>query len=72
MNELYYCEKHLRAYEVQHIPGAWWYGCPDCLKEGAYKTYATTKTTMKPADEWTTSTNSKQPVTKGDSENEVF
>ena len=55
MNNLGYCEKHQRAYEIKRIPGSWVYECPQCRKEGAYNTYATTMTELKPIEEWTVS-----------------
>ena len=55
MDALGYCEKHQLAYEIKRIPGSWVYECPQCRKEGAYNTYATTMTELKPMEEWTVS-----------------
>lgn len=52
-----YCEKHHRAFEIKRIPGSWVYECPECRKEGAYDTYATTTTQLLPAEEWTVRAN---------------
>ena len=56
MSDVGYCEKHQRAFEIKRIPGSWVYECPECRKEGAYNTYATTMTELKPAEEWTATT----------------
>lgn len=54
MNELRYCEKHKRPYEIERMSGSWVYECPDCRKEGAYDTYAANSTRVLPNDEWLT------------------
>ena len=61
MIDVGYCEKHQRAFEIKCIHGSWAYECPECRKEGAYNTYATTMTELKPAEEWTVTNYSIPP-----------
>ena len=55
MNNLGYCEKHQRAFEIKRIPGSWVYECPECRKEGVYNTYVTTTTESLPIERWAVS-----------------
>lgn len=52
MNDLGYCERHQRAFEIKRIPGSWVYECPKCREEGRYDTYATTSVSLNPGDQW--------------------
>lgn len=52
MNDLGYCERHQRAFELVRSPCSWTFECPQCRQEGRYVTYATTSVPMNPANQW--------------------